>query len=148
MGQPEILVSHSPAHCARWGPRAGSGLLITWLVAIFLWPLPRWRVGHEFRWCVCSVLWLILHFLLDVHFHIEHADAPEEEEQEDGKFRVLLVSLKPGPECCETASSLLVQDLRCHRPYWSEYQFVLSQKVTKWTKRNRPCRVTQLQKSC
>lgn len=114
----------------------------------FLWPLPRWRVGHEFRWCVCSVLWLILHFLLDVHFHIEHADAPEEEEQEDGKFRVLLVSLKPGPECCETASSLLVQDLRCHRPYWSEYQFVLSQKVTKWTKRNRPCRVTQPQKSC
>lgn len=54
--------------------------LIVW------WPLPRWRVGREFRWGIRLVSLLIVYFLSDIRFHIESTDGPEEEDQEDGMF--------------------------------------------------------------
>lgn len=50
------------------------------------WPLPRWRVGREFRWGIRPVSLLILYFFSDIRFHIESTDGPEEEDQEDGMF--------------------------------------------------------------
>lgn len=99
------------------------------------WPLPRWRVGREFRWCIRPISLLILHFFSDIRFHIESTDGPEEEDQEDGTL------------CC--MAFIAFRTLRFKQRISSHGLFngnlllnvLISQKGTRWIKTSLHCTV-------
>ena len=108
------------------------------------WPLPRWRVGHEFRWGIRPVSLLIVYFLLDIRFHIESTDGPEEEDQEDGRF-ICLTCILWMPDIAFWTTH--------HFPryfYFNGYQLpniLISQRGTRWIRTSLLCTVMHLLKN-
>lgn len=143
---PNLMISPAPspprcAGCAR-GPVGWFWFVSHVSGSHVWWPLPRWRVGHEFRWGIRPVSLLILGFFSDIRFHIENSDGPEEEDQEDGMFRWLASCKSLGAFGSDAYifynfdGSVLLNILIC-----------ILQKVTRWTKTNLLCTVMLLQRS-